>query len=53
VLVGRNAVAEALRGARTEIVDEVSRCAMPPRARLGDDEADARLPWVACGQQTD
>jgi hypothetical protein len=44
---------EALRGAHTEIVDEVSTCAMPPRARLGDDEADTLLRWVACGQRTD
>jgi len=44
---------EALRGAGTEIVDEVSTCAMPPRSRLGDDEANALLRWVACGQRTD
>jgi hypothetical protein len=44
---------EALRGAGTEIVDEVSTCAMPPRARLGDDEANMLLRWVACGQRTD
>ena len=44
---------EALRGAHTEIVDEVSTCAMPPRARLGDGEADTLLRWVACGQRTD
>lgn len=43
---------EALRGARTEIVDEVSTCAMPPRSRLGDDEANLLLHWVACGQAT-
>ena len=44
---------EALRGAGTEIVDEVSTCAMPPRSRLGDDEANLLLRWVACGQRTD
>jgi hypothetical protein len=44
---------EGLRGARTEIVDEVSTCAMPPTARLGDDEANTLLGWVACGQRTD
>ena len=44
---------EALRGARTEIVDEVSTCAMPPRSRLGDDEANVLLRWVTCGQPTD
>jgi hypothetical protein len=44
---------EALRGAGTEIVDEVSSCAMPPRSRLGDDEANLLLRWVACGQRTD
>jgi hypothetical protein len=44
---------EALRGAGTEIVDEVSTCAMPPRSRLDDDEANLLLRWVACGQRTD
>jgi cytochrome c551/c552 len=44
---------EALRGAGTEIVDEVSTCAMPPRVRLGDDEASTLLRWVACGERTD
>jgi len=44
---------EALRGAGTEIVDEVSTCAMPPRSRLADDEAKVLLRWVACGQRTD
>jgi hypothetical protein len=44
---------QALRGAGTEIVDEVSTCAMPPRSRLGDDEANLLLRWVACGQRTD
>ena len=44
---------EALRGAGTEIVDEVSTCAMPPRSRLADDEANVLLRWVACGQRTD
>jgi hypothetical protein len=43
----------ALRGAGTEIVDEVSTCAMPPRSRLGDEEANLLLRWVACGQRTD
>jgi hypothetical protein len=44
---------QALRGAGTEIVDEVSTCAMPPRSRLGDDDANLLLRWVACGQRTD
>jgi hypothetical protein len=44
---------QALRGAGTEIVDEVSTCAMPPRSRLADDEANVLLRWVACGQRTD
>jgi hypothetical protein len=44
---------EALRGAGTEIVDEVSTCAMPPRSRLDDDEAALLLRWVACGQRVD
>jgi cytochrome c551/c552 len=44
---------EALRGAGTEIVDEVSTCAMPPRSRLDDAEANLLLRWVACGQRTD
>ena len=44
---------EALREARTEIVDEVSTCAMPPRSRLDDDEANVLLRWVACGQRMD
>jgi hypothetical protein len=44
---------EALRGAGTEIVDEVSTCAMTRRSRLGDDEANLLLRWVACGQRTD
>jgi hypothetical protein len=44
---------EALRGAGTEIVDEVSTCAMPPRSRLADDEASVLLHWVACEQGTD
>jgi hypothetical protein len=44
---------QALRGAGTEIVDEVSTCAMPPRSRLDDDEANLLLRWVACGQRTD
>jgi cytochrome c551/c552 len=44
---------DALRGASTEIVDEVSTCAMPPRAPLGDDEANLLLRWVACGQRMD
>jgi hypothetical protein len=44
---------EALRGAGTEVVDEVSTCAMPPKSRLEDDEANLLLRWVACGQRTD
>jgi hypothetical protein len=44
---------EALRRAGTEIVDEVSTCAMPPTARIGDDEATTLLRWAACGQRTD
>lgn len=43
----------ALRAARTEIADEVSTCAMPPRARLDDEEARALLRWAACGRKSD
>ncbi len=44
---------EGLRGARIEIVDEVSTCAMPPTSPLDDAEAGLLLRWVACGQRTD
>jgi hypothetical protein len=43
----------ALRAARTEIADEVSTCAMPPRTRLDDEEAGALLRWAACGRKSD
>ena len=39
---------EGVRAARLQVVDEVSTCAMPPRSRLSESEAEILLRWASC-----
>jgi hypothetical protein len=45
--------AEVLHAQRSQVTDELSTCAMPPRAPLPEDESRTLLRWVACGAQAD
>jgi hypothetical protein len=40
---------EVLHAQRSQVKDEVSTCAMPPRSPLPEDESRTLLRWVECG----
>jgi hypothetical protein len=41
---------EGVRAERLQIIDEVSSCAMPPRAPLPERDADVLLRWAVCAR---
>lgn len=44
---------QVLHAQRSQVTDEISTCAMPPRSPLPEDESRTLLRWVACGGQVE